>query len=96
MLFRSVEAIKLLARTEGIFTETAGGVTVAAAKKLIENSVIPKNESCVICITGNGLKTQEAVTDHIGKPYRIKPTVDSFEKALKGEAKVKEEVWQRR
>jgi threonine synthase len=91
-----VEGIKLLARTEGIFTETAGGVTVASAKKLIENGVIPKNESCVICITGNGLKTQEAVTDHIGKPYRIKPTVDSFEKALKGEAKVKEEVWQRR
>lgn len=91
-----IDGIKLLARTEGIFTETAGGVTVASAKKLIENGVIPKNESCVICITGNGLKTQEAVTDHIGKPYRIKPTVDSFEKALKGETKIKEDVWQSR
>lgn len=91
-----VEAIKQLARTEGIFTETAGGVTVAAAKKLIENGVIPKNESCVISITGNGLKTQEAVSDHIGKPYRIKPTVDSFEKALRGETKIKQDVWQPR
>jgi threonine synthase len=91
-----VDGIKLLARTEGIFTETAGGVTVASAKKLIENGVIPKNESCIICITGNGLKTQEAVTDHIGKPYRIKPTVDAFEKALKGETKIKQDVWQPR
>ena len=91
-----VDGIKLLARTEGIFTETAGGVTVAVAKKLIENGVIPKNESCVICITGNGLKTQEAVSDHIGKPYRIKPTVDAFEKALKGETKIKQDVWQPR
>ena len=91
-----VDGIKLLASTEGIFTETAGGVTMAAAKKLIENGVIPKNESCVICITGNGLKTQEAVTDHIGKPYRIKPSVDSFEKALKGQAKVSEDVWVRK
>ena len=91
-----IDAIKLLACTEGIFTETAGGVTVAAAKKLIENGVIPKNESCVICITGNGLKTQEAISDHIGKPYRIKPTVDSFEKALRSETKIKEDVWVRR
>ncbi len=91
-----VQAIKLLARTEGIFTETAGGVTVATTKKLVENGVIPKDESCVICITGNGLKTQEAVSDHIGKPYRIKPSVDSFEQALRGETKIKQEVWQSR
>lgn len=91
-----VDAIKLLACKEGIFTETAGGVTVAAAIKLIENGVIPRNESCVVCITGNGLKTQEAVSDHIGKPYRIKPTVDSFEKAMKDETKINEEVWVRR
>lgn len=89
-----VEGIKLLASTEGIFTETAGGVTVASTKKLIEQGVIPKNESCVICITGNGLKTQEAVTEHIGKPYRIKPSLASFEESLRGEKKIKEEVWQ--
>lgn len=91
-----IDGIKLLACTEGIFTETAGGVTVAAAKKLIENGVIPKNESCVICITGNGLKTQEAISDHIGKPTRIKPTVDSFEKAMRSETKINEDVWVRR
>ncbi|MGH7993577.1 MAG: threonine synthase [Limisphaerales bacterium] len=90
------DAIKLLAETEGIFTETAGGVTVATTKKLIEKGVIPKNESCVICITGNGLKTQEAVVDHIGKPYRIKPSVDSFEKTLREENKIKAEVWEAR
>ncbi|MBI3315367.1 MAG: pyridoxal-phosphate dependent enzyme, partial [Candidatus Omnitrophica bacterium] len=89
-----VDAIKLLASTEGIFTETAGGVTMASAKKLIEKGVIPKNESCVICITGNGLKTQEAISEHIGKPYRIKPTLESFEKSLRSETKIKEEVWQ--
>lgn len=88
-----VDAIKLLASTEGIFTETAGGVTLGAAIKLIESGVIPKNESCVICITGNGLKTQEAISPHIGKPYHIKPNIDSFEKALRGESTIKQEVW---
>ena len=89
-----IDGIKLLASTEGIFTETAGGVTVAVAKKLIENGVIPKNESCVICITGNGLKTQEAGSDHIGKPYRIKPSVDSFEEHLRKQEHIKDDVWQ--
>ncbi len=89
-----IDGIKLLASTEGIFTETAGGVTVAVAKKLIEKGVIPKKDSCVISITGNGLKTQEAVSDHIGKPYKIKPTLDSFEKTVRNEAHIKPEVWQ--
>lgn len=91
-----IDGIKLLASTEGIFTETAGGVTVAVAKKLIEKGVIPKKDSCVICITGNGLKTQEAVSDHIGKPYKIKPTLDSFEKTIRNEAHIKPEVWHSR
>lgn len=78
-----VDAMKLLAQTEGIFTETAGGVTVAAAKKLIEEKRIPRDESIVLCITGQGLKTQEAVADHIGKPIRIKPTLASFEEHVK-------------
>lgn len=88
-----IDGIKLLASTEGIFTETAGGVTVATAKKLIEKGIIPKNESCVICVTGNGLKTQEAITDHIGKPYHIKPSLSSFEETMRGESKIKPEVW---
>ena len=78
-----VEAIKLLASTEGIFTETAGGVTVASTIKLIKQGIIPKNESIVISITGNGLKTQEAVQNSIGKPARIKPTIKSFEEEVK-------------
>jgi threonine synthase len=78
-----VEGIKLLAETEGVFTETAGGVTVAVAKKLIERGKIPKDESIVLCITGNGLKTQEAVHGNIGTPVEIAPNISSFEKELK-------------
>lgn len=74
-----VRAIKLLACTEGVFTETAGGVTLGVAKKLIEQGRIPKHESIVVCITGNGLKTQEAVTEKIGEPIKIKPNITSFE-----------------
>ena len=74
-----VEMIKLLAATEGIFTETAGGVTLGVTKKLIEQGRIPRDESIVVCITGNGLKTQEAVSERIGKPIKIKPNLTSFE-----------------
>lgn len=74
-----IDAIRLLAETEGIFAETAGGVTLACAKKLIADGRIPKNESIVICITGNGLKTQEAVVDKLGKPPVIKPSLPEFE-----------------
>lgn len=76
------EGIKLLARTEGIFTETAGGVTVACAKKLIEQGVIPKNEVIVLTITGNGLKTQEAIQEAVGKPALIEPSLASFEERV--------------
>ncbi len=74
-----IDAMKLLAETEGIFTETAGGVTVAVAKKLIEQGRIDPDGSTVICITGNGLKTQEALIDKIARPVVIKPTLDEFE-----------------
>jgi len=77
-----ISGIKLLAETEGIFTETAGGVTLAAAKKLIEQGVIPRQEPIVVCITGNGLKTQEAVSPSVGEPIRIEPTLASFEKGF--------------
>ena len=77
-----IESMKLLARTEGVFTETAGGVTLATAKKLIEQGVIPRDESIVLCITGNGLKTQEPLVDRVGRAARIKPTLASFESAL--------------
>lgn len=78
-----VRAMKLLASTEGVFTETAGGVTLGAAKKLIEQGWIPRHEPILVCITGNGLKTQEAVTEKIGKPIEIKPNIASFEKNVK-------------
>ncbi len=85
-----IEGIKLLARTEGIFAETAGGVTVAATKKLVENGVIGRNDTTVISVTGNGLKTQEALTGRTARVHRIKANLDSFEQVLdaihKGEA----------
>ena len=79
-----VEAMRLLAETEGVFTETAGGVTLAAAKKLIVQGVIPRDESIVICITGNGLKTQEPLMNRLGQAVQIKPTLASFESNLAG------------
>lgn len=74
-----VEAIKLLASTEGIFAETAGGVTLGVAKKLIEQGKISKDESIVVCITGNGLKTQEAVAAHVGSPTIINAKLAEFD-----------------
>lgn len=78
-----IEGIKMLARTEGIFAETAGGVTLACTKKLIETGRINRDETTVICITGNGLKTQEALTGHTMSPHYIKPNLASFEEVLK-------------
>lgn len=77
-----LDGMKLLAQTEGIFTETAGGVTVAAAKKLIESGIIPKKGSTVICITGNGLKTQEVIAEKVGEPMKVKASLASFEAAM--------------
>ncbi len=73
-----VEGIKLLASTEGIFTETAGGVTVGSLKKLIEAGKIDPDLSVVIYITGNGLKTQEAVEKSVSKIEEIDPSLESF------------------
>jgi threonine synthase len=76
------EAIKLLAETEGIFTETAGGVTLGVAKKLIASGKIPSEDSVVVCVTGNGLKTLDAVEKSVGKPREIKPSLREFEALL--------------
>jgi threonine synthase len=73
------EAMTLLGRTEGIFAETAGGVTLAVAKKLIEQGRIPRDEEIVLCITGNGLKTQDAVADCLQEPVIIRPSLEEFE-----------------
>jgi len=77
-----VDAMKLLAETEGIFTETAGGATLGVTKKLIEQGRIARDESVVVCITGNGLKTQEAVIEHMRERPVIEGKMDAFEALL--------------
>jgi len=77
-----IEGMQLLARTEGIFTETAGGVTVAATKKLIESGRIPRDEPIVICITGNGLKTPDVFYDRLSVDVTIRPSLAVFDQAL--------------
>ncbi|MGF1580612.1 MAG: threonine synthase [Gemmataceae bacterium] len=78
------EAMILLGNTEGIFAETAGGVTLAVTRKLIEQGRIARDEDIVICITGNGLKTQDAVADHLAEPAIIKPSLAEFEPLVDG------------
>jgi len=78
-----VEGIKLLAATEGIFAETAGGVTIACLKKLVESGKIHKDEVTVAYITGTGLKTQEALVGHLTEPRIIKPNLAAFEASQK-------------
>ena len=74
-----VAGIRLLAECEGIFAETAGGVTVSCAKKLIDTGKIPRDGSAVLCITGHGLKTQEAIAGKCGELRLIKPSLREFE-----------------
>jgi len=78
-----VDGIKLLAETEGIFTETAGGVTIAVLKKLAEQGKIKPDEVTVAYITGIGLKTQEAIASKVGEPFQIEPNLKSFEETVK-------------
>jgi threonine synthase len=77
-----LEGIELLAATEGLFTETAGGVTVAVARKLVAQGRIPRDESLVVASTGNGLKTQEAVQERLPAMVPIEPTVESFQERV--------------
>jgi len=82
----AVAELKLLAETEGIWAETAGGVTLAVARKLIEEGRIDRDGSTVLCITGNGLKTQEALIDRLPRPVVIKPTLEDFESLVEAGA----------
>lgn len=81
-----VDGIELLARTTGIFTETAGGVTTAVLTRLARSGAIGRDESVVVYITGDGLKTLDAVADRVAR-HPIEPTVASFEAAI-GEARL--------
>ena len=75
------EGIKLLAQTEGIFTEGAGGVAIAGLKRLVERGEIQPDEPTVVYITGNGLKTTEIVSDVVN-PILIEGTVSAFEQSV--------------
>jgi threonine synthase len=79
-----VRGIQLLAETEGIFTEGAGGVTVAATQQLIERGAIARDESIVICITGNGYKTIEVLAGKGVQPIHIGRSLADFEAAVGG------------
>jgi len=81
-----VEGIRLLARTEGIFAETAGGVTIGVLKKLAAVGKIDPDELVVAYITGNGFKTVDAVAEHMPPPLRIAPTLASFQAAYGGQS----------
>jgi threonine synthase len=78
-----VEGIRLLARTEGIFAETAGGVTVACAKKLIEDDRLDPDAETVLLITGDGLKTLDAVEDQLGPRATVPPNTKAVREALR-------------
>jgi threonine synthase len=77
-----IDAIKLLARTEGIFAETAGGVTIATLAQLAQRGVIDPNERTVAIVSGHGLKTVEALTGHVTPTHTIAPTLDAFDAAV--------------
>ncbi|MBW1599071.1 threonine synthase [Streptomyces sp. JJ38] len=76
-----VDAIKLLARTEGVFAETAGGVTVGVTRKLIENGLLDPALTTVVLNTGDGLKTLDAVAPTTGPSAVIRPSLDAFRAA---------------
>ncbi|MFQ5737213.1 MAG: threonine synthase [Thermodesulfobacteriota bacterium] len=82
-----IAAMKLLAETEGIFAETAGGVTLGVTKKLIEQGRINKDESVVVSITGNGLKTQEALQGHLNETRIINAKLSEFDALVKANGK---------
>ena len=77
-----VEGIRLLARTEGIFAETAGGVTIATLAKLAASGVVRPDERVVAYVTGIGFKTIEAVAPQCGPTATIRPTLDAFNEAV--------------
>lgn len=77
-----VEGMALLARTEGIFAETAGGVTIAGLKRLAESGVVRSDERVVVYITGHGLKTLDAVSPHVSPTAVIAPKIDAFHAAF--------------
>jgi threonine synthase len=89
-----VAGIQLLAETEGVFTETAGGTTIAVLKKLAEQGRIDPSETTVAYITGNGLKTTEAVTSVVGQELTIEPQLASFNSAWERAQSLQRATWE--
>jgi len=87
-----VESIQLLAESEGVFTETAGGVTVGCARKLFRDDRISPDETTVLCITGNGLKTTDALTGSYENEAAITPKLIEFERFLENTLELPEAV----
>ena len=85
-----LRAIELLARTEGIFTEPAGGTTLAATVALVEQGVIPRDESVVVSITGNGYKTSDVMADQVARPMYLGRSLPEFEAFLLEEHQARE------
>jgi threonine synthase len=85
-----VESIQLLAETEGVFTETAGGVTVGTADKLYRQGRIHPSETTVLCITGNGLKTTDVLTGRYETEAPIPPKIAEFDRYLESRLDVRE------
>ena len=77
-----IDAIKLLARTEGIFAETAGGVTIATLIKLANEGKIKPDERTVAIVSGHGLKTVEALDGYVSPTHTISGTLASFNDAF--------------
>lgn len=87
-----IEGIRLLASCEGIFTETAGGVTVASFRRLLEEGRIQPDETAVLCITGNGLKTIDAVCGVGGEEFVIAPKLAEFKRVVLGATRFQQPV----
>jgi threonine synthase len=77
-----IDGVRLLAETEGVFTETAGGVTIAVLKRLVEAGVVRRDEETVALVTGNGYKTVEALEGTLEPSYRVAPDLDEFLAAI--------------
>jgi len=78
-----IAGIKLLAKTEGIFSEPAGGVTIAILKKLVESGEIPRDEEVVCFVTGSGFKSSQATLENVSKLVEVEPTIEELRKILK-------------
>jgi threonine synthase len=77
-----VDGMRLLAKTEGVFGETAGGVSIGVLKKMAESGALDPDETVVVYVTGNGLKTPEAVAGSLPAPVTIRASMAEFETAL--------------